>query len=168
MKRQLDDLCVCDLYLVHEEPGFIEKKSMAGYNGLFANPVEEKKVEKMGRIFAYKSKIHPYKLKEVITGVSFDTLYETTSGKSGDNFVYPIGNKNKYSCFIVTRKNYLPQPVYLSDLEKYCQEHNDVEQFTRYLINTKETGLDNMATAMETYVNPIIEENKKVKQLLKK
>ncbi|MEE3343760.1 MAG: hypothetical protein VZS44_06700 [Bacilli bacterium] len=135
-KNILDDLYICDLYQVDKEIGYLTKGKIGIAMGREAG---KKYIKKVGTVIVKKSKLHPFRLKEILTNVPIDTIYEDFRYKT-------YGWKKEYNTFIYLDP-YILDTYYVKvtedDFYSYCDEHPDTEKYRNELIELLNHGKEN-------------------------
>ena len=143
-KNLLDEFYFCDLYQVDSHKGYIEKEDFHSKYSLSANmDVELPFCNKVGIVLVKRSKLFKYNLREVFTGVPLDTIYENYNRMvSNDWYNYTIkGIKKEYNTFtIVPHKR---TRITLDQINKYCEDHSNVEEYKNRLTELINKGEEN-------------------------
>lgn len=147
-KTMLDKLYVAKVYQARTEEGYIEKGDIYSNKELSIKLSNMREVEEMGEIIVKKSILFPFQLRELITGIPIDTLYEQTNNGTNiptilDSY-WLSGIKNRYHTFIV-----IP----------YDKVHPTMEDVEEYFKNLEEENMD--AEQMKNEILELINEGKK-------
>ena len=165
MKKTLDNLLLCDLYQVKEDIGYIDCHKLHGKYGIELDRYYS--INKIGSVIVYKSKRFRYNLKEIITGIPIDTLYEKYKGNAwNDSYDYIVdGKKSEYDTFILVPT--VNHDIKIEELERYLEEHKDVEKYRNELKELLNNGSNNYSNKKKAEIEKINNDNLKVKTLLK-
>ena len=144
-KNVLDSLYICDLYQIDEDTGYIERDELYNKYGISDKLDHLPFCKKIGRVIVKKSSIFKYNLREVLTGVPLETVYEDyNSSVRCDWYTYTAkGNKKEYDTFILIGS--LDRKVSLNDINTYCDEHSNTEEYRKELISLINRGKENHA-----------------------
>ena len=165
MKKTLDNLILCDLYQVKEDIGYIDCHEFHGKYGIELDRYYS--INKIGSVIVYKSKRFRYNLKEIITGIPIDTLYEKYKGNAWNNsYDYIVdGKKSEYDTFLLVPIT--KHDIKIEELERYLEEHKDVEKYRNELKELLNNGSNNHSNKKKAEIEKINNDNLKVKSLLK-
>ena len=159
-KNLLDELYICDLFQVDQEKGYVDKSELH-WNYSIGFMLDDLYDYKLGSVIVKKSNLYKYNLREILTGVPIDTIYENYN-KVAHNFSYSHtvkGNKKKYHTFILVDPT--NKEVNIDDIYKYCLDHSNNEDYKNYLTELIDKGSKN-------YNNIRMKEEKKEKFIIQK
>ena len=138
-KSLLDRLYVCNLFQVKASKGYVRKEDLHSKYGIINASVMSHCYE-LGSIIVKKSIIFPYSLEEVITGISFDTIYEVYNPYERCAwYEYTVkGGKKEYDTFILVLRNPTKK-----DIDDYYSLHSDAEEYKSELMSLISSGKNN-------------------------
>ena len=170
MKKTLDNLLdnflLCNLYQVKEDIGYIDCYVIKGKYWIRSDYLLNENFDKVSSVIVKKNKVSKskskYNLKEIITGTPIDTLYEI----SAPGISIPDGKKSEYDTFILVST--VNHDIKIEELERYLEEHKDVEKYRNELKELLNNGSNNHSNKKKAEIEKINNDNLKVKSLLKK
>lgn len=167
MKKTLDNLLLCDLYQVKEDIGYIDCYVIKEKYWIRSDYLLNENFDKVSSVIVKKNKVSKskskskYNLKEIITGTPIDTLYEI----SAPGISIPDGKKSEYDTFILVPT--VNHDIKIEELERYLEEHKDVEKYRNELKELLNNGSNNHSNKKKAEIEKINNDNLKVKTLLK-
>ena len=143
MKKEMFDLYYrCNLYQADSSKGYLDRRVVSHKYSAVKGLEEVEGIQKIGTVIVRKNPFCKYQLREVLTGVPFDTLYEDANGLSpvGSSNHTLKGNKKEYHTFIVVPK-YNASNIPTVYRERYEEEHRDVEAYQQQLLELIANGV---------------------------
>lgn len=171
MKKTLDNLLdnflLCNLYQVKEDIGYIDCNEIYHKDSIASRLRDDASFNKIGSVIVKKSEVFKYNLKEIVTGTPIDTLYEKYESNIWyDWYNYRVnGKKSEYDTFILVPIT--KHDIKIEELERYLEEHKDVEKYRNELKELLNNGSNNHSNKKKAEIEKINNDNLKVKSLLK-
>ena len=167
MKRTLDKLLLCDLYQISENQGYIDKAEIHGKSPIGCELYHNSFVNKICSVIVKKNGFSKYNLKEILTGIPINTIYEASDEYSScDWYNHTVrGIKSEYDTFILVPL--IKKEVTVEKLEKYINDHKDVQDFKIDLEELIKKGSNSYVNKKLAEIKKVKENDVKVKKLLK-
>lgn len=167
MKKTLDKLLLCDLYQISENQGYIDKAEIHGKNPIGYELYCNSFVNKICSVIVKKNGFSKYNLKEILTGIPINTIYEALDEYSSCDWYNHTarGIKSEYDTFILVPS--IKKEITVEKLEKYINDHKDVQNFKMDLEELLKNGFNSHVNKKLVEIKKVKENDAKVKKLLK-
>ena len=111
------------------------------------------------QIIVRRNPFNQYRTREIITGVPFDTIYTVYPHEYFEHpYLVGVPFKNYTSC--IKEDSWLDY----EQLEKYINEHKDIEAYRQYLISLKTEALERCEKVVLEEKRLRLEENERVRK----
>ena len=172
MKQEnlLNKLFICNLYQTDSDDGYFRRDAVCTNDDVEKVLKNSRRVHQVGRVIVERSFFNRFQLKEIITGIPIDTLYERTTNKKGLRFIWDrnwiAGAKNRYHSFIVV-------PIWnctptAEQIDKYAEAHPDALEYKKGLTTLLGIGEAGYNAKIQEAIDKANATNEKVKTLLNK